>query len=168
MALATFVTPNWLEFSGRCWPSSGLVHSRRTRDIKEAREKDASLLPGNITLSTLIELWAAIRYVEVRYSDRKMGASANCSARVRAVDTAPPTAGRVSGAPPNKAWSTRDVVRPTAVVVTNLVIENPIFVLVFSAEKPREVAEDARSIVDLLYASQVRADEDMPLSLREN
>lgn len=92
--------------------------------MKEASENDASLLPGNITERTLIELCAAIRDVEVIYSLRCIGASVICSASARAVETAPPMRGLVTVLPPNRAWSTTAVVIPTAAVAIPRVTAN--------------------------------------------
>ena len=75
---------------------SRAVHSRRTRSINDANENDASLLPGNITERTLIELCAAIREVDVMYSLRCIGTRVICSAIVRTVETAAPKTGRVT------------------------------------------------------------------------
>jgi hypothetical protein len=68
----------------------------------DAREKEASLLPGKMIERTLIEPCAAMSEVEVMYSLRKIGARVSCSARENAVDTAPPTTGRVTVLPPKK------------------------------------------------------------------
>ena len=83
--------------------------------MNEAKENEASLLPGKMTERTLMELCAAISDVDVTYSLRKMGASVNCSAKDMAEDTTPLTIGRVMVLPPKKAWSTTVVVMPTAV-----------------------------------------------------
>jgi hypothetical protein len=71
--------------------------------MKEAKEKLASLLPGKMTDRTLIELCAAMREVEVRYSDKWIGASTSCSANVKAEWTAEPATGPRTGPPPKKA-----------------------------------------------------------------
>lgn len=71
--------------------------------MNEARENEASLLPGKITESTLIELCAAMSDVEVTYSLRNIGASVSCSASEMTVDTAPPRTGRVTVLPPKMA-----------------------------------------------------------------
>lgn len=105
-------------------PLSVRAHSRRTRPMKDAREKDASLLPGNMTERTLMELCAAKRDVEVMYSLRCMGASVICSATVRAVETAVPKIGRATGPPPKSARSTTAAVAPTAVDANVLATEN--------------------------------------------
>jgi hypothetical protein len=105
-------------------PAAGSDHSRRTSVMKDASEKEASLLPGNITERTLMELCAAIKDVEVTYSLRNIGASVICSASERTVDTAPPSTGLVTVLPPNIAWSTTVVVIPTAVVAIPRVTAN--------------------------------------------
>jgi len=92
--------------------------------MNEASENEASLLPGNITERTLIELCAAMSEVEVMYSPKKMGARVICSASLSTVDTAPPTTGLVTVLPPKSAWSTTAVVIPIAVVAMPRVIEN--------------------------------------------
>lgn len=92
--------------------------------MKEASEKDASLLPGKMTESTLMELCAAMSDVEVMYSLRKIGASVALSASERMVETAPPTTGRVTVLPPKTVWSTIVVVTPTAVEARLLVTAN--------------------------------------------
>jgi hypothetical protein len=71
--------------------------------MKDAREKDASLLPGNMTDRTLIELWAAKRDPDVIYSPKFNGARVSCSAKVIAVATAPPITRLDTPLPPNKA-----------------------------------------------------------------
>lgn len=88
IALATWVIPYC--FFGRYSPPAD--HSRRTRSMKDANENEASLLPGNITERTLIELCAAMRDVVVMYSLRWIGASVICSASEMTVRTAPPRA----------------------------------------------------------------------------
>ena len=92
--------------------------------MNEASEKEASLLPGNMTERTFIELWAARREVEVMYSLRWIGASVICSAIVRTVWTARPNTGRVTVVPPKRARSRTVVVKPTAVVAIPLATEN--------------------------------------------
>jgi len=69
----------------------------------DASEKEASLLPGNMTESTLIELCAAMSDVEVIYSLRNIGARVICSAREKAVDTAPLRTGLATVLPPKMA-----------------------------------------------------------------
>lgn len=81
----------------------GCFHSFRTRLMIDAREKEASLLPGNIIERTLIEPCAAMSEVDVMYSLRKIGARVICSARLKAEDTAPLMTGRVTVLPPKKA-----------------------------------------------------------------
>jgi len=83
--------------------------------IKDTREKLASLLPGNMTESMLMELWAAMREVDVMYSEKRIGASASCSAKSKTECTAEPATGRRTVLPPKRAWSTTDDVRTTAV-----------------------------------------------------
>jgi hypothetical protein len=102
----------------------GSFHSRLTRVKNDAREKEASLLPGNMTERTLIELWAARRDPEVMYSPICRGASVSCSARVIAVATALPRTRPDTLFPPKKAWSTTGEVIPTTAEATPLVIEN--------------------------------------------
>lgn len=101
MARAICVMPYC--FSGRLSPTAGTVHSLRTRVMNDASENDASLLPGNITDRTLIELCAAMRDVEVTYSLRNIGARVIRSASERTVVTAPPTTGLVTVLPPKTA-----------------------------------------------------------------
>ena len=92
--------------------------------MKEARLKEASDEPGNMTERTLIEEWAARRDVEVMYSPKWMGARVSCSAREMTVDTAPRKRGDVTVLPPKKVWSI--VVEVTAAMAEAIprVIEN--------------------------------------------
>lgn len=92
--------------------------------MKETKENEASLLPGKMTLNTLMELCAAKRDVVVIYSLRWIGARVICSASVRTVETARPKIGRVTVLPPNSVRSTTVVVRPTAAVARLLATEN--------------------------------------------
>lgn len=71
--------------------------------INEAKENDASLLPGKKTERTLIDPWAASSEAVVMYSLKNIGASVTCSANVRNVETAAPRNGLVTVLPPNKA-----------------------------------------------------------------
>jgi hypothetical protein len=68
--------------------------------MNDAKEKDASLLPGMMTESTFIELCAAMRDVDVTYSPRKIGASTTCSARDITLDIAHLKMGVVTVVPP--------------------------------------------------------------------
>lgn len=122
IARATCVIPYC--FFGRLWSSICCDHSLRTKSMKEAKEKAASLLPGKMALNALIELCAAKRDVVVIYSLRWIGARVNCSAKVRTVETARPKIGRVTVLPPNSVRSTTVVVSPTAAVARLLATEN--------------------------------------------
>lgn len=51
------------------------------------------------------------------YSERWIGASTNCSARVKTDSTAEPAAERMTVLPPKSTWSTTVLVKPTAVSV---------------------------------------------------
>lgn len=92
--------------------------------MKAGKENEASLLPGNMTDSAFIELWAAITEVVVMYSPRWIGARATCSPIVRALDTASCRTGRATELPPKTAWSTANDVTLAALVAIPLATEN--------------------------------------------
>lgn len=89
-------------------------HSRLTRVMNEAKENEASLLPGKNKETKLIELCAATSEVAVIYSLRNMGARVICSATVNIIETAAPNTGLVTVPPPKRALSSKEVVNETA------------------------------------------------------
>ena len=93
-ALATSVIPYFL--IGIVWLGVGLSHSLFTRSMNGPNEKDASLLPGNITERISMELWAARREAEEIHSPRYIGASVSVSAKSITLETAPSTMGAVN------------------------------------------------------------------------
>lgn len=115
-----------------------------------------------------MELWAAMIEVEVMYSLMNIGASVNCSANEKTVETAPATTGLATVDPPNKVWSTIVVVMPTAVLAIPRVTAKPKRVPDFTAPNAALEATDAKSNPCLLYSTNCAiADRRMSVNWKE-